>query len=81
VELAPYNIRVNAICPGPVLTDMLLEAVPSLPEREALAASAPLGRVGLPEDIASAVLFLASAASDWCTGQALSIDGGLSVLK
>jgi NAD(P)-dependent dehydrogenase (short-subunit alcohol dehydrogenase family) len=81
VELAPYNIRVNVICPGPVLTDMLLEAVPSLPEREALAASAPLGRVGLPEDIASAVLFLASADSDWCTGQALSIDGGLSILK
>lgn len=81
VELAPYHIRVNAICPGPVLTDMLLEAVPSPQNREALAMEAPLGRVGLPEDIASAALFLASADSDWCTGQALSIDGGLSILK
>jgi NAD(P)-dependent dehydrogenase (short-subunit alcohol dehydrogenase family) len=81
VELGPYGIRVNAVCPGPVLTDMLLEAVPTQQGRDELASFAPLGRVGQPEDIAAAVLYLASAASDWCTGQALSIDGGMSLLK
>jgi NAD(P)-dependent dehydrogenase (short-subunit alcohol dehydrogenase family) len=81
VELAPYAIRVNAVCPGPVMTDMLLEDVPTQEGRDRLAADAPLGRVGQPEDIAEAVLYLASPASDWCTGQAISIDGGLSVLK
>lgn len=81
VELALYAIRVNAICPGPVLTDMLLAAVPSQEARNQLAADAPLGRLGQPEDFANAVLYLASAESDWCTGQAISIDGGLSILK
>ncbi|MBC8264269.1 MAG: glucose 1-dehydrogenase [Anaerolineales bacterium] len=81
IELAPHNITVNAVCPGPVLTDMLLEAVPDPAEREELASSAPLGRVGKVEDIVGAVLYLASEESDWCTGQAISIDGGMSVLK
>lgn len=81
VELGPYGIRVNAVCPGPVLTDMLLDAVPTQEGRDELASFAPLGRIGKPEDIAAAVLYLASADSAWCTGQALSIDGGMSILK
>ncbi|MBS1253026.1 MAG: Diacetyl reductase [(S)-acetoin forming] [Anaerolineales bacterium] len=81
VELAPCSIRVNAVCPGPVMTDMLHAAVPTREGRDQLAADAPLGRVGRPEDIANAVLYLASSDSDWCTGQAVSIDGGLSILK
>jgi NAD(P)-dependent dehydrogenase (short-subunit alcohol dehydrogenase family) len=81
VELGPYAIRVNAVCPGPVMTDMLLAAVPQEDDRRKLAEAAPLGRVGRPADIAAAVLYLASSDADWCTGQALSIDGGLSVLK
>jgi NAD(P)-dependent dehydrogenase (short-subunit alcohol dehydrogenase family) len=81
VELAPYSIRVNAVCPGPVVTDMLLGDVPTEEGREELAGTAPLSRLGQPEDIASAVLYLASSDSDWCTGQALSVDGGLSILK
>lgn len=80
VELAPFKIRVNVVCPGPVVSDMFLEAVPIKEDQERLAASTPLGRVGVPEDIAGAVLYLASAESDWCTGQALSLDGGLSLL-
>jgi NAD(P)-dependent dehydrogenase (short-subunit alcohol dehydrogenase family) len=80
VELAPYSIRVNAVCPGPVMTDMLLGAVPEPEGRAQLAAAAPLRRVGQPVDIAGAVLYLASSESDWCTGQMLSIDGGMSVL-
>lgn len=80
VELGPVGIRVNAVCPGPVLTDMLLEAVPAEGDREALGQQAPLRRLGKPEDIAGAVLFLASPESDMMTGQALSIDGGMSIL-
>ncbi len=80
VELASFGIRVNAVCPGPVMTRMLLEAVPEEDERDALAAKAPVGRVGEPEDIAGAVLFLASPESAMITGQALSIDGGMSIL-
>lgn len=81
IELAPYNIMVNAVCPGPTYTDMLLAAVPEAGQREELAAAAPLRRLGQPEDIAGAVLYLASDDSDWCTGQAISVDGGMSVLK
>ena len=81
VDLAPYSIRVNAVCPGPVMTDMLLEAVPTQAGRRELAETAPLGRVGRTQDIAAAVLYLASSDADWCTGQAISIDGGLSILK
>jgi len=80
IELAPYNITVNAICPGPIYTDMLLGATDA-DQREELLADAPLGRLGQPEDIAGAVLYLASDESDWCTGQAISVDGGMSILK
>lgn len=81
IELAPHHITVNAICPGPVLTDMLRGVFPNPRDRDALGKEAPLGRLGLPEDIAGAVVLFASDGSDWCTGQALSIDGGFSVLK
>jgi NAD(P)-dependent dehydrogenase (short-subunit alcohol dehydrogenase family) len=81
IELAPYAIRVNAVCPGPVTTDMLFEAVPAEKDRQALAEATPLGRIGHPRDIAAAVLYLASSDADLCTGQAISIDGGLSILK
>ncbi len=80
IELAPHNITVNAVCPGPVYTDMLLGATDA-DQREELIAIAPLGRLGKPEDIASVVLYLATEESDWCTGQAISVDGGMSILK
>ena len=81
IELAPDNIRVNAVCPGPTHTDMLTGIFPDEADIRALGATAPLGRVGRPEDIAAAVAYLASSDTDWCTGQALSIDGGMSILK
>ncbi len=80
VDLAPHNITVNAVCPGPVFTDMLLAAVPDAADRQALAQKAPLGRLGQPEDVAAAVLYLASDDAGWCTGQAISVDGGFSIL-
>ncbi|MEM3062840.1 MAG: SDR family oxidoreductase, partial [Nitrososphaerota archaeon] len=81
IELAPYNINVNAICPGPTYTDMLLKAMPDPKDREELRKFIPLGRFGDPKDIAGAALYLASSDSDWCTGQAISVDGGMSILK
>jgi len=81
VDLGQFGITVNAVAPGPVMTDMLLTAVPDEGQQQQLVAAAPLGRIGRVEDIAGAVLFLASDEADWCTGQILSIDGGLSVLK
>ena len=72
-ELAP-GVRVNAIAPGLVKTDMA--RVLWEPNEEAMAASTPLGRLGEPSDIANAALFLASDLSSWVTGQTIVVDGG-----
>ncbi len=72
-ELAPFNIRVNAVAPGVTKTDM----VAALPEEqiEPLIQSIPLGRIGEPRDIANAFLFLASDMASYITGDILSVDG------
>jgi NAD(P)-dependent dehydrogenase (short-subunit alcohol dehydrogenase family) len=74
------NIRVNCVCPGDVETPMLRSECAQLGEdmqkfmRES--ANRPLGRVGTPDDVANAVLFLASPMANWITGAALVVDGG-----
>jgi len=80
IELAPYKINVNAICPGPTETAILFSSM-TKDQLEELKKYIPLGRYGRPEDIAGAALYLASDDSDWCTGQAISVDGGMSILK
>jgi NAD(P)-dependent dehydrogenase (short-subunit alcohol dehydrogenase family) len=74
------NIRVNCVCPGDVDTPMLQSECAQLGEsKEAFmreAANRPMARVGTPDDIANAVLFLASPMSSWITGAALVVDGG-----
>lgn len=72
-ELAPFNIRVNAVAPGITRTDM----VASLPEEQIapLIKTIPLGRIGEPRDIANAFLFLASDMASYITGEILSVDG------
>jgi len=76
VELAPHRICVNAVAPGFFQTN-LTQAVWEDPQRRDWAVSrVPLGRLGKPEDIAGSVIFLASAASDYITGQVLIVDGG-----
>ena len=72
-ELAPYGIRVNAVAPGIIETDM----VKNLPKEiiEPLIKTIPLGRIGTPEDIANGFLFLASDLASYVTGEILSIDG------
>jgi len=80
IDHGKHNIRVNCVCPGDVDTPMLRSECAQLGEdaqtfmREA--ANRPLARVGTPEDIANAVLFLASPMSSWITGAALVVDGG-----
>ena len=73
-ELAP-DVRVNALAPGLVKTK-LAAALWEGPGEGRIAAHIPLRRLGLPDDIATAALFLASDASSWVTGQTFVVDGG-----
>lgn len=74
-ELASRGITVNAIAPGFIETDMTSALTPE--QREALARQIPLERLGKPEDVAAAVLFLASDGGAYITGQTLTVDGGM----
>ena len=80
IDHGKHNIRVNCVCPGDVDTPMLRSECAQLGEDAQAfmqeAANRPLARVGTPEDIANAVLFLASSMSSWITGAALVVDGG-----
>ena len=78
-ELAPDRIRVNALCPGPIATGFGGGQLPSEEQKERRAKKIPLGRMVEPEDIANAVLFLASDQSRMCTGIALDVDGGVLI--
>ena len=73
-ELGKHRIRVNAVAPGFIATEMTRQ----MPEKaqQAMAAHTPLGRVGAPEDVANAYVFLASAQAAFITGAVLSVDGG-----
>jgi NAD(P)-dependent dehydrogenase (short-subunit alcohol dehydrogenase family) len=80
IDHGKHNIRVNCVCPGDVDTPMLHSECAQLGEdvQEFMkeAANRPLARVGTPNDVANAVLFLASPMSNWITGAALVVDGG-----
>jgi len=77
IELGPHRIRVNAIAPGLILDDVLREGEQHNSKyAEMMLAMTPLGRTGAPEDIAPAVVFLASDRSPWTTGSILEITGG-----
>jgi NAD(P)-dependent dehydrogenase (short-subunit alcohol dehydrogenase family) len=78
-ELSPHNIRVNCIAPGLVKTDFA-RALWDTPEAERRSSSTtPLRRLGEPDDIAGAAVFLASKAGSWMTGQAVVVDGGATI--
>lgn len=74
-ELGPAKIRVNAIAPGPTDTEALATQVPES-YRKAMVAQLPLARLGTPDDMAQACLFLLSDAAAWITGHVLAVDGG-----
>jgi NAD(P)-dependent dehydrogenase (short-subunit alcohol dehydrogenase family) len=85
LELAPQGVRVNAVASGPVETDFLRDRM-GFTEEEAEAVKAqersmiPLGRRGVPEDVARWIVALASRDADWVTGQVLAIDGGFGLV-
>jgi NAD(P)-dependent dehydrogenase (short-subunit alcohol dehydrogenase family) len=80
-EWAPSKIRVNAIAPSLTDTPLAASLLATPDKKESSAKRHPLGRVGTPEDIAKASLYLLSEDSSWMTGQIIHVDGGLSVLK
>jgi NAD(P)-dependent dehydrogenase (short-subunit alcohol dehydrogenase family) len=77
VELGPHGVRANAVAPGAVWTPRVAALLGDEGKARNVA-NAPLRRVGLPADIASAILFLASDLSAYVTGQTLVVDGGVS---
>ncbi|HEU4641607.1 MAG TPA: SDR family NAD(P)-dependent oxidoreductase [Gemmatimonadaceae bacterium] len=74
-QVGPFGIRVNCIAPETILTESNMQRIPAA-QRESLAKAHPLERLGTPEDIAGAALFLASDASSWITGMIVDVAGG-----
>ena len=80
LELAPYNINLNYIGPGPIATELFKANNPAdSPKTKAIVNGIPLKRMGQPEDVANLVSFLASDEASFITGQAIFICGGLTV--
>lgn len=80
LELGPYNIQVNAICPTVILTPMGEQVWGNPARGDSMKAKIPLGRFGYPADVSGAVVFLASQASDMITGSEIVIDGGYTAI-
>jgi len=80
LEWAPYGVNVNAIGPGPTLTDINRQYFKDHPEDlQARVDQIPMGRIGMPADQVGVAVFLASAASDYMTGQTVLVDGGTNL--
>lgn len=78
-HLAPQHIAVNAIAPGPFETKMMAATLDAFGDQ--IAASAPLKRIGRPDDMAGAAIFLASRAGSYLTGAVIPVDGGISTTR
>jgi glucose 1-dehydrogenase len=76
LSLAPYGIRVNAIGPGSIMTDILRSVGSDRAAKRRILSRTPLGRIGEPEEIASVAVFLAGTDSSYITGQTVFVDGG-----
>jgi glucose 1-dehydrogenase len=80
LDLAAHGIRVNAIAPGPTLTGLTRASYADTERRRATIAQIPLGRLGDPQDLVGAILFLASDDSTWMTGSTVTVDGGYNAM-
>ena len=77
LEYAPHGIRINAVCPGAIRTPMLMRHLRDAESEERLiAAVEPIGRMGSPEEVAAAVVWLCSDAASFVTGHTMAVDGG-----
>jgi NAD(P)-dependent dehydrogenase (short-subunit alcohol dehydrogenase family) len=76
LEYAQQGIRVNCVCPGVIHTPMTERGLRDPERRTRIIASEPIGRVGTPEEVAEAVVWLCSNASSFVTGHAMTVDGG-----
>lgn len=81
VSLAPHGIRVNAVGPGSINTELLANVITDEETRQVLLDRTPVGRVGEPSEIANAIYFLASPEASYITGQVLYVDGGRLALN
>jgi len=81
LSLAPYGIRVNAIGPGSIMTDILKAVATDKEAKRRLLARTPLGRIGEPDEIASIAVFLASSEASYMTGETIYADGGRLALN
>ena len=75
-ELAPFNIRVNAVCPGVIATDMTADIRQNEAMVSKMLEDIPQSRIGQPKDVSGIVMFLCSEAASYITGQAINVDGG-----
>jgi NAD(P)-dependent dehydrogenase (short-subunit alcohol dehydrogenase family) len=80
LEAAPFGVRVNAVAPGPVDTELLNRFAGGAQQKAALAQGVPLKRIGTPEEIAQVILFLASSKAGFLTGEIVHINGGKTAL-
>jgi len=79
IELARFGVTVNALCPGPIQTDMLAPLIADPKYWEKTIRGIPMRRLGVPEDVAGVVAFLASDEASFITGNTIVIDGGMTV--
>ena len=77
-ELGPRSIRVNAICPGPLRTELLMKFLDTDAKKQRRLVHIPMGRFGEAHEIAKAALFLASSESSFVTGATFTVDGGIT---
>ena len=78
LEIAKSGIRVNGVAPGPTDTGMLTRFTRTPENKTALVTTVPMGRLGLSEEVANAIVFVASDEASFITGQVLNVDGGKS---
>jgi NAD(P)-dependent dehydrogenase (short-subunit alcohol dehydrogenase family) len=80
LEAAPYGVRVNAVAPGPIDTELLNRFAGDPDRKAAMAKGVPLGRLGSPADIAQAIVFLASSNAGFLSGEIVHVNGGKTAL-